>query len=91
MIRPTSSWANRSRSPLTRKQQRERIVQRLKFHGPMTREALESWTLIPGNSLRSAVIDCMRSGSVRVVPGKYGKTKAGNKAELLAAAKGVKS
>lgn len=84
MIRPTSAWANRARSAMTRRKQCERIVSRLTKHGPLTRERLETVTGIPGNSLRSAVIDCMRARTVRVVRGRYGKTRAGNEAELLA-------
>ena len=85
MILPTSSWANRRRSPMCRREQCQRIVATLRAIGPRTREYLEAITSIPGNNLRSAIIDCMRAGTVRVVRGRFGKTEAGNKAELLMA------
>lgn len=80
--RPTSAWANRARSSMTAKRQRERIVAYLRKHGPTTREAVGIRIGLRGDSLRPRVRELMRSRVVRVVD-MDGRTSLGNRAERL--------
>jgi hypothetical protein len=84
MIRETSSMANRNRDANTRADQRRAVAAKLKQCGPLTREALEFFTGIEGNTLRPVILECIKAKTIRRLKG-CGTTKAGNKAELLGA------
>lgn len=84
--RPTSAWANRVRSKMTAKRQRERIVKCLVCYGPLTREAIGLTIGLRGDSLRPRVRELMRRRLIHVYD-TNGKTRCGNKAERLAAAR----
>lgn len=56
-------------------------ILRLAFAGPSTREDLGRTLGVDGSSIRPRVLELIRAGKIRASG--YGRTLAGNKAELL--------
>lgn len=71
---------------------RDRVLQILVEHGPLTHdqiigkhqrsELLEGWSLLSVERLRSATKELVRAGLVEPVPGEYGRSSKGNRAQI---------